>query len=118
MNTRTGGIIGEAEAVRYLSSLGMTVLARNFRAVGGEIDLIVRDGSTVAFVEVKARRSPRFGAPEEAVTPSKMRNIVRAATAYLQKYGLLDSPVRFDVLAIEGEDIRYYPSAFDATDFV
>ena len=116
MNTRTGGIRGEAEAVHYITGLGMTVLSRNFRAAGGEIDLIARDGNTVAFIEVKARRSPRYGAPEEAVTPAKMRNIVRAATAYLQKNGLLDAPVRFDVLAMEGEDIRYYRAAFDATD--
>ena len=118
MDTRTSGIRGEAEAVRYVTDIGMTVLARNYRAAGGEIDLIARDGDVVAFIEVKSRRSPRYGAPEEAVTPAKMRNIVRAATAYLQKNRLLDAPVRFDVMAIEGEDIRYYRSAFDATDLI
>ena len=118
MDTRTSGIRGEAEAVRYVTDIGMTVLARNYRAAGGEIDLIARDGDAVAFIEVKSRRSPRYGAPEEAVTPAKMRNIVRAATAYLQKNRLLDAPVRFDVMAIEGEDIRYYRSAFDATDLI
>lgn len=116
MNAHTSGTIGETLASSYLASRGMTVIAKNYRRAGGEIDLIARDGETVVFVEVKARRSPRYGRPAEAVTPAKSRHIVRAALAYLQAQHWLDRPVRFDVIAIEGEDIQYLPAAFDATD--
>ena len=60
MYNRESGIIGEAEALRYLTGQGMKVLEKNYRRAGGEIDLIVRDGDTIVFVEVKARTSPRF----------------------------------------------------------
>ena len=66
MYNRESGIIGEAEALRCLTGQGMKVLEKNYRRAGGEIDLIVRDGDTIVFVEVKARTSPRFGAPEDA----------------------------------------------------
>ena len=118
MYNRESGIIGEAEALRYLTGQGMTVLERNYRRAGGEIDLIVRDGDTIVFVEVKARRSPRFGTPAEAVTPAKMRHVVRAAMGYLQADRLLDSPTRFDVIAIDGAALRHIRGAFDATDLI
>lgn len=118
MYNRESGIVGEAEALRYLTQKGMKLLEKNYRRAGGEIDLIVRDGDTIVFVEVKARRSPRFGAPAEAVTPAKMRNIVRTAAGYLQTNRLLDSPVRFDVIAIDGAELRHIPGAFDATGLI
>lgn len=118
MYNRESGIIGEAEALRYLTGQGMTVLEKNYRRAGGEIDLIVRDGDAIVFVEVKARRSPRFGAPAEAVTPAKMRHVVRAAMGYLQANRLLDSPTRFDVIAIDGAALRHIRGAFDATDLI
>ena len=70
------------------------------------------------FVEVKARTSPRFGAPAEAVTPAKMRSIVRVAMGYLQANRLLDSPTRFDVIAIDGMGLRHIRGAFDATGLI
>lgn len=118
MYNRENGIAGEAEALRYLLGQGMKVLEKNYRRAGGEIDLIVQDGDTIVFVEVKSRRSPRFGAPAEAVTPAKMRHVVRAATGYLQANRLLDSPTRFDVIAIDGTGLHHIRGAFDATGLI
>lgn len=118
MYNRESGIIGEAEALRCLTGQGMKVLEKNYRRAGGEIDLIVRDGDTIVFVEVKARTSPHFGAPAEAVTPAKMRSIVRVAMGYLQANRLLDSPTRFDVIAIDGTGLRHIRGAFDATGLI
>ena len=68
---RAIGNRGEEIAVSFLEQQGMVVLERNFTYHHGEIDIVARDGSELVFVEVKVRRSTRFGLPEEAVTPVK-----------------------------------------------
>ena len=108
---------GEREAARYLRGQGMRVLRRGYATTQGEIDLIARDGSTLVFVEVKARRR---GSPAEAVTPEKQRRLTLAALHFLKRHGLLEQPCRFDVVAIvwpEGRDrpaIEHFPHAFEA----
>lgn len=103
----------------YLGERGMRVVERNFRARGGEIDVIARDGDVLAFVEVRFREEDGHGLPEESVGPAKRRKIVTAARAYLATVSP-DSwrEARFDVAAVEGGGdapaIRYYPAAFDA----
>ena len=92
--------IGESLAVKHLKARGCEILAQNYRAVRGEIDLIVQDGEFTVFVEVKTRRSLRFGLPQAAVTLQKQRQISKVALAYLQTHNLLDTPCRFDVIAI------------------
>lgn len=92
--------IGESLAVKHLKARGCEILARNYRALRGEIDLIVQDGEFTVFVEVKTRRSLKFGLPQAAVTWQKQRQISKVALAYLQAHNLLDSPCRFDVIAI------------------
>src|SRR5262245_61590095 len=69
--SQTLGAEGEARAARWLEAQGYALLARNARADGVEIDLVVARGDTIAFVEVKARRSRAHGAPEEAVDARK-----------------------------------------------
>ena len=91
---------GELLALKHLKTLGCKILAQNYRARRGEIDLIVQDGEFTVFVEVKTRRSLRFGLPQEAVTLQKQRQISKVALAYLQARNLLDAPCRFDVIAI------------------
>lgn len=118
MNTKVSGIEGEAEAYRYAVSRGLKPIEKNYRRAGGEIDLIAMDGDTVVFIEVKARMSPRYGSAAEAVNASKRRCVVRAALSYLQSHRLMDARVRFDVIAIDGGQIRYIENAFDASDFV
>ena len=92
--------VGESLAAEHLKARGCKILAKNYRARRGEIDIIVRDGEFIVFVEVKTRRSLRFGLPQEAVTIQKQRQISKVALAYLQAQNLLDAPCRFDVIAI------------------
>jgi putative endonuclease len=94
----------------------MKVLARNYRCRSGEIDVVADDGGTLVFVEVKERRGGSHGSAVEAVTAVKRQKIVRAAHVYAASHGLSDSPVRFDVLAIdwgaEGPRVRHDAGAF------
>lgn len=92
--------IGESLAAKHLKARGYEILAQNYRARRGEIDLIARDGEFIVFVEVKTRRSLKFGLPQAAVTLQKQRQISKVALAYLQSRNLLDAPCRFDVIAI------------------
>ena len=118
-SNRELGNKGEDIATRYLEKKGYRIVTRNFRNNSGEIDIIARDKRTYVFVEVKARHSSRFGAPNESVTMKKQRQIIRVAAGYLARYQLDDVPVRFDVIAILMEsgnpDINHFVSAFDAT---
>jgi len=91
---------GESLAVAHLKARGYDILERNYRAVRGEIDLIAQDGDFIVFVEVKTRRSLKFGLPQTAVTTQKQRQISKVALAYLQAKNLFDAPCRFDVIAI------------------
>ena len=112
--SREAGARAEREAEGYLRERGMRVLARNFRTRFGEIDLVVQDGETVVFVEVRARSSDAFGSPQETVTAAKRRRIIRTAMAYAQSR-CLDAPLRFDVVALSPQGILHIPAAFDGT---
>jgi len=110
---------GENQARRYLETMGYVFIEKNFRVPEGEIDLVMQDGDIVVFVEVKARTSDRFGAPEESLSDAKRKRIQRAAWAFLHQQEMLDSSWRIDVIAIEAtlnktiKRIDHYPSAFD-----
>lgn len=98
---------GEDLAARHLTRQGMVVLARGYRTSQGEVDLICRDGDRLVFVEVKTRRA---GQPAEAVDLAKQRRLTLAALHYQRRYGLLDTPARFDVVAIVWPDDRGRPA--------
>ena len=95
------GRFGEAAAQAFLVQGGWTVLERNYRFGRREVDLVVRRGGLVAFVEVKTRAGSGFGAPEDAVTARKRREIEAVAREFLWRHRLCDVDVRFDVVAIE-----------------
>ncbi|WLE95148.1 MAG: YraN family protein [Candidatus Electrothrix communis] len=99
------GRSGEALAAQYLEQQGYIILERNYRLRIGEVDIIARDGEYLVFIEVKTRRSTRFGSPFEAVDARKQQQIVKIASAYLQGKEL---PVRFDVVAVHlnGQNVR------------
>lgn len=88
----------EAIAAEYLTERGYHVRARNFRTKVGEVDLICDDGPTVVFVEVKARRSTRFGEAYEAVGYRKQQKLMAIASQVMARMG--DRPCRFDVVSI------------------
>jgi putative endonuclease len=113
------GRAAEQAAARYLRRRGYRILAANERVGRGEVDLIVRRGPVLAFVEVKARRSAVCGAPEEAVGPAKRRQIARLAEIWLaaRPWALIGvSDVRFDLVAVDltsaPAQIRHIPDAF------
>ena len=97
---RRTGNLGERAAEKYLRDAGMGIVDRGYRFRGGEIDLIVRDGTELVFVEVKTRTSQEFGNPAEAVTRAKRRKLLQAASSYLQSRGMMQHPCRFDVISI------------------
>ena len=92
---------GEAVACRFLERAGWTLLERNYRAGRKEVDLVMRRGQTVAFVEVKARKGVGFGHPLEAITAKKQREVGRVARAWVEaRGGLHGLLVRFDAVAV------------------
>ncbi|MEI7999126.1 MAG: YraN family protein [Candidatus Omnitrophota bacterium] len=121
MNNRLLGSYGEEHAKEYLLAKGYKILERNFRNKLGEIDLIVKDGSMVCFIEVKTRISLHYGAPFESVNSTKQLKIVQVALSYLKlKYHTTDVLSRFDVVSIyrnpKGKPIiEHIVNAFDLT---
>jgi len=114
MNKRRVGSAYEKKAGLFLEKQGLTVVCYNFRNRYGEIDIVARDGRFVVFVEVKYRRDAGRGMPEEAVDYRKQWRICRVADYYRMIHRMGDfSPVRFDVVAICGEEIRWFRNAFD-----
>ena len=109
---------GEDLAVDYLKQRGYRIIERNYRCPFGEIDIVAQQGEVVVFIEVKTRRSPRFGDPQQSITLEKRKHISRIALDYLQKKRLYPCSARFDVVAIrmlgEGAGIELIPNAFDA----
>jgi putative endonuclease len=91
---------GEAVAASFLRRKGFRILERNFLLRGGELDLICRKGSTLVFVEVRARANLAFGHPLESITAAKRRHLLRAALVYLKKNHWEEQPFRFDLVAI------------------
>lgn len=112
-NKRSLGTEKEELAVSYLTEHKAEILTRNFYFHGGEIDLIAKDGEYVCFIEVKYRKSNRFGAPEEAVTLTKQKKIIQGARYFLYKHQYpTDTPCRFDVISVYGEEITWIKDAF------
>ena len=112
------GTAAEDLALHYLEARGLVLVTRNFRCRTGELDLIMRDGEQLVFVEVRSRRNSRYGTPAESVTRTKQQRLLRAAAFYLQRQHL-DLPCRFDVVAIlqpDGEPrIEWIRDAFQLT---
>lgn len=101
ISAKETGRSGEAFARNYLEKKGYRVLAAGYRCSVGEIDFVCEEGGALVFVEVKTRRSPSAGAPEESVTPRKQRQLYRVAEWYLSEIGYHgERPCRFDVVSV------------------
>lgn len=100
------GQLGEDLAHRFLRRHGFTIVARNYRPRSGpgEIDLVAREGDTVAIIEVKSRHSNEFGPPERSVDLEKRKALVRAARDYARRADIPWSQVRFDIVTIIAKD--------------
>lgn len=107
----------EKLAVGFLKRRGYRIIERNFRTRMGEVDIIATDGDTIVFVEVKARRSGRYGHPKFAVTPAKQRHLSIAALSYLKKTGNTGARARFDVVTVryagDMPTVEHFQNAFE-----
>ena len=110
---------GEEAAVDFLRKKGYRIIERNYRSRAGEIDIVAEEGSSLAFVEVKTRRSTHFGLPEEAVSYEKRRHLTRVASGYLTHHHIKEAKCRFDVVSVlmneNGiKEIQLIKNAFEA----
>lgn len=109
----------EGAAEDYLKARGLATLMRNYRCRGGEIDLVMRQGEVIVFVEVRYRRSRAFGSAAESVDRRKQQRLLLAARHFLARHRIHDRyPCRFDVLALHGPqgalEVDWIEGAFSA----
>ncbi len=113
MNKRAAGAGWEEKAAEYLTSRGMKIAGRNYRNRQGEIDIIGYHEGCLVFVEVKHRSSAARGYAAEAVGARKQRRICRVADYYRCTHGMGENTaVRYDVVAVQGENIEWLQNAF------
>lgn len=112
---------GEDRALQFLQTRGLRLIARNWRWYGGELDLVMLDGDTVVFVEVRARRHTAWGGAAESIDARKRQRLVNSAALFLQSEARWAKwPCRFDVIAIgPGADaspqaLEWITQAFEA----
>ncbi len=119
VTTKSQGDEAEAQALAYLQAQGLRLVERNYRvargpsARGAEVDLIMsdRDG-TLVFVEVRMRRDTRHGGAAATISRGKQQRCILGAKHYLMGLSRLP-PCRFDVVAIDGDEVNWLPAAFD-----
>lgn len=104
------GRAAEDRALAHLAQHGLTLVERNFRCRSGEIDLVMKDGDTLVFVEVRMRRSANFGGAAASVTPAKQARLTNAAQFFLLRYPAPPA-CRFDVVAIDGDQLDWLKNA-------
>ena len=119
LNRKAIGDEAEALACDYLSKRGLNLLTRNYRCRGGEIDLIMQDGDSLVFIEVRYRKHTGYGRAAETVTAYKQRRLIHCARVYMQQHHAWNVPARFDVVSIEGQPaqlkISWISNAFQVT---
>jgi putative endonuclease len=106
------GQAGEDAALSYLEHHGLTLVTRNFRCKGGEIDLIMQEHGTLLFIEVRKRADARHGGAAASVTSAKQARLIIAAQIYLQRYKMPPA-CRFDVVAIDGDYLNWIKNAIN-----
>lgn len=111
------GNAAELAACRYLEAQGLTLVEKNYRCASGELDLIMRHNEQLVFVEVRCRRTDRYGTPAETITKAKQQRLLKAANHYLQQRRC-DAVCRFDVIAItqvnQESKLKWIQNAFQA----
>ncbi|GAB3446210.1 YraN family protein [Massilia solisilvae] len=102
----------EQVAQAHLERHGLRLVQANFRCKAGEIDLVMRDGATLVFVEVRQRAARAHGGAAASITPTKVRRLVRAAELYLLRFPRTP-PCRFDVVAIDAGQLDWIRNAIE-----
>lgn len=106
------GQIGEDDALAYLQQQGLTLVERNFRCKGGEIDLVMQLNDTLIFVEVRKRADKNHGGAAASVTSAKQKRLIIAAHIFLQRYKMPPA-CRLDVIAIDGAEMSWLKNAIE-----
>lgn len=106
----------EDQAALFFERSGYEILERNWRAGRKEIDLIVRNREVVAFVEVKAAISDKYGHPSEKVDARKQQHLIEAARRFITEKEIAGVDLRFDVITFTGGKLEHYPGAFEAAE--
>jgi len=101
MRQQSLGKLGESLAVKHLRNKGYKILGRNFRSKFGEIDIIAIHENDLVFIEVKTRWSQSFGPPEEAITPWKIRRMIKAGQYFQMLHPNPPESLRLDAVAID-----------------
>ncbi len=115
MSRRARGGAAERRALEHLSAHGLRLLERNYYGRRGEIDLVMEDGDTIVFVEVRYRRHAHFGGALASIDERKRRRIVVTARDFLARRQMGDRGARFDVVSVAGSDrIDWIAGAFEA----
>jgi ribonuclease HII len=99
--TRRLGQLGEQLAAQHLDEQGYVICEKNYRCAVGEVDIVALDGECLAFVEVRTRKSKRFGSPEESITTAKKQKLIEVAQTYLQEHESLPLDWRIDVVSVQ-----------------
>jgi len=107
------GAASEQAAADFLATRGLKLVARNYRCRGGEIDLILRDGASLVFVEVRERAGSGFGGAVASITAVKQARIRLAAQHYLTRHGL-DLPCRFDAVLVQNGRLEWLRAVMGA----
>ena len=119
-NTSKKGAHFEDVAVSYLKKQGLEIIDRNVHMRFAEIDIIAKEGDILCFVEVRGKKSSRYGLPEATIDLRKKTKIIKAASAYLQRLYPSIPVCRFDVVSVENDDntskVNYFRNAFSLND--
>jgi putative endonuclease len=111
---QVSGDAAEDAALAFLCDEGLRPVERNFRCKGGEIDLIMQDGDTLVFVEVRKRSKDSYGGALASVTRAKQRRLIVAAQIFLQRYRMPPA-CRFDVIGYDGDRMNWLKNAVEAS---
>jgi putative endonuclease len=106
------GIEAERRAAAALIAEGYTIVDTNWRCDAGELDIVAREGSVLAFVEVRSRSSDEYGHASEMIGGRKKSRVVRAAKVYVAIEKPIEPELRFDVVAVTGEAIEIIRDAW------
>jgi len=111
------GQLGEKIAYNFLIKKGYNILENNYTVPFGEIDIIAEKNNCIYFIEVKCRKTNKYGLPEEAITDYKKKRIIRIAEYYIKRKNINNKIINFGVVAIQINEnsldkIKYFPNAF------
>jgi len=104
LNALNPGLVAEKIAATFLAQQGLKLVTTNFHCRYGEIDLIMQEGNTLVFVEVRLRTNAAFGSAAASITPKKQQKLINTAQFYLQQQSL-NLPCRFDAVLLSKADM-------------